>query len=137
MKSQQQQQQSNKPTPRATNTTTTKAVAKRQTRTSARIQSQQLMPTTSADKNLDMIQNTPSPPPTLSDTKLNPSNEKGTPTCHPNVLSYHSNIWVLDRPHHDMRMTHMWPFRYFGFHTDMQDILGKPMDSFLLLFVYY
>lgn len=104
MKSQQQQQQSNKPTPRATNTTTTKAVAKRQTRTSARIQSQQLMPTTSADKNLDMIQNTPSPPPTLSDTKLNPSNEK-------------------DRSHHDMRMTHMWPFRYFGFHTDMQDIL--------------
>lgn len=135
MKSQ-QQQQSNKPTPRATNTTTTKAVAKRQTRTSARIQSQQLMPT-APDKNMDMIQSTPSPPPTLSDTKLNPSNEKGTPTCHPNVLSYHSNIWVLDRPHHDMRMTHMWPFRYFGFHTDMQDILGKPMDSFLLLFVYY
>lgn len=36
---------------------------------------------------------------------------------------------ILDRPpHHDgMRMTHMWPFRYFGFHTDMQDILGKPI----------
>ncbi|CDH49796.1 phd finger and bah domain-containing protein [Lichtheimia corymbifera JMRC:FSU:9682] len=101
-----QQQSSNKPAPRTTNATTTKPVAKRQTRTSARIQSQQSMPTTT-DKSMDINHNNPSPPsqPPLSDIKLNASNEK-------------------DRPHHDgMRMTHMWPFRYFGFHTDMQDIL--------------
>ena len=77
----QSQQPSNKPTPRTTNTTSTttsKAVAKRQTRTSARIQSQQLIPT-ATDKTTDTTPSQPSPPsPLLSDTKLKSSNEKGT-----------------------------------------------------------
>lgn len=75
-----QQQSSNKPAPRTTNATTTKPVAKRQTRTSARIQSQQSMPTTT-DKSMDTNHNNPSPSqPPLSDIKLNASNEKGTTT---------------------------------------------------------
>lgn len=78
----QQQQSSNKPAPRTTNATMTKPVAKRQTRTSARIQSQQSMPT-ATDKNTMDTNNPSQQPPSqqpLSDIKLNASNEKGTTT---------------------------------------------------------
>lgn len=41
---------------------------------------------------------------------------------YPICLDFIHNIMSIDQ---QMKMTHMWPFRYFGINTNIGDILGK------------